>query len=222
MNPTYSNMDMTLNSKWGDEVSYMGCRTRVQANLNGEETADARGNLGFVTMNLVAPGLEVMSEENVDIREKKYYKKIDKLLALCEEQLLHRYRTICALKGKDLPFVIGQHLYMDSEDVGLDDSIEAAMRNSTLSIGFIGVAEAMKVLYGKHHGESEEVWAKAYALIEYISNKVKEMADRHHLNFTTFATPAEGLSGRFISIDRNKYGEIPWITDKGYYTNSFH
>lgn len=198
------------------------CRSRVQANINGPSQADKRGNGGFVTMNIVAPAIEVLKEEDMALRKKKYYKKIDKLLDICEEQLLHRYRTLCELKGKDVPFVIGQNLYMDADKIGSDDSIEPALKHASWSIGFLGLAEAMYLLYGKHHGESDEVYKESYELIEYIANKVKEMETKHHLNFTTLASPAEGLSGRFIAIDRDKYGVIPWVTDKGFYTNSYH
>lgn len=224
MNPTYSNMDMSINAKWGDQVSYMGCRTRVQANVNGPEVAVGRGNLGFITIGLVKPAIEVIRLGSTDknINRKRYLKKIDKLLALCEESLLHRYETVCQLKDKDITFLVSQGLYIDSEKIKPNDSIREMMKNATLSIGHIGVAEAMTVLYGAHHGQSEEVWDEAYALIEYISNKVKEMTIRHHLNFTTIATPAEGLSSRFIDMDRERFGLIPGITDKGYYTNSYH
>jgi len=216
MNPTFSNMDMSINQKYGDDVSYMGCRTRVEANVNGPAQAEARGNVGFVTMNL--PRLAIKAQGSIE----QFYQGLDEILQLCEEQLLHRYETICRLRVKDLPFLMGQKLYVDSEKLQPDDYITEAAKNGTLSIGFIGVAETLKLLFGHHHGESPEALEEGYHIVEYIFNKVQAMTDRHQLNFTTLATPAEGLSGRFINLDRKKYKVIPGITDKGYYTNSFH
>ncbi len=216
MNPTFSNMDMSINQQYGDDVSYMGCRTRVEANVNGPAQAEARGNVGFVTMNL--PRLAIKAQGNIE----QFYQGLDEILQLCEEQLLHRYETVCRLRVKDLPFLMGQKLYVDSEKLQPDDYITEAAKNGTLSIGFIGVAEALKLLFGHHHGESQEALEEGYRMVEYIFDKVRAMTDKHHLNFTTLATPAEGLSGRFINLDRKKYKVIPGITDKGYYTNSFH
>jgi len=216
MNPTFSFMDMTINKPYGIMPSYMGCRSRVQANVNGEAIAHTRGNIGFVTMNL--PRLAIEAKGNW----KKFYKLLDKLIALCEEQLLHRYEVTSKLRVKDLPFLMGQHLYMGSENLKDEDTIEEATKHGTLAIGYIGIAEVLQLLNGKHHGEDEQSHADALNLAEYIALKVKEMTQRHHLNFTTIATPAEGLSGRFISIDKEKYGDIPGVTDKGYYVNSYH
>lgn len=216
MNPTFSNMDMSINRQFGDDVSYMGCRTRVEANINGPAQAEARGNIGFVTINL--PRLAIQAQGNI----KQFYERLDDLLKLCEEQLLHRYETVCRLKVKDLPFLMGQKLYVGSENLKFEDYITEAVKNGTLSVGFIGLAEALQLLLGCHHGESEEARQEGYHIIEYIANTVKGMTARHHLNFTTLATPAEGLSGRFIKLDRKKYKVIPGITDKGFYTNSFH
>lgn len=221
MNPTYSNMDSSFNAAYGDEVSYMGCRSRVIKNCNGPNVAQGRGNIAFVTMNLVAPALEIDSSFDYEVKKKKYYKKIDKLIAICEENLIHRYHTLCNLRGKDIPFVIGQGLYIDSNLVGPEDSIEAAIKHGTLSIGFIGLAEALKCLYGQHHGESQEAWNEGYELVKYMSDKVHALTEKYKLNFTFFSTPAEGLSGRFTAIDLERFGEIPWVTDKGYYTNSY-
>lgn len=216
MNPTFSNMDMSINQPYGDDVSYMGCRTRVEANVNGSAQAEARGNIGFVTLNL--PRLAIKAEGSLE----SFYQGLDEMLQLCEEQLLHRYETICRLRVKDLPFLMGQKLYIDSENLQMDDYITEAAKNGTFSIGFIGVAETLKLLLGQHHGESQEAMEEGYRIVKYIANKVQAMTERHHLNFTTLATPAEGLSGRFINLDRKKYKVIPGVTDKGYYTNSFH
>lgn len=216
MNPTFSNMDMSINKPYGDLVSLMGCRTRVIGNRNGPAVAEGRGNIGFATMNLVRAGIEGKADK------RKVYKRVDRMLAQAEEHLLYRYKVASKLKGRDLPFVVGDSLYVGSEALGPNDSIEPMLKQGTYSIGFLGLAETMQLMYGKHHGESDAVWEEAYALIEYIANAVKEMSDRNNLNFTTFATPAEGLSGRFPILDRERYGAIANITDKGYYTNSFH
>lgn len=221
MNPTYSNMDSTFNLPYGDEVSYMGCRSRVIKNCNGPAVVDGRGNIAFVTMNLVAPALEIEADQDYEVKKKKYYRKIDKLISICEEQLIHRYHTLCQLKGKDIPFVVSQELYMDSEKIGPEDSIEPMLKHGTLSVGFIGLAEAIKYLYGQHHGESQEAWNEAFELTKYMADKVHGLTEVYGLNFTFFSTPAEGLSGRFTALDKEKYGVIPWITDKEYYTNSY-
>ncbi len=216
MNPTFSNMDMSINQAYGDDVSYMGCRTRVEANLNGPAQAESRGNIGFVTLNL--PRLAIKSQGNLE----QFYENLRQMLQLCEEQLLHRYETVCRLRVKDLPFLMGQKLYVGSENLQPDDYIGEAAKNGTLSVGFIGLAETLQLLFGKHHGESEEVRAEGIRIISCIADTVRDMSKKHHLNFTTLATPAEGLSGRFIKLDRKKFKVIPGITDKGYYTNSFH
>ncbi len=216
MNPTFSNMDMSINQQYGDDVSYMGCRTRVEANVNGSAQAEARGNIGFVTLNL--PRLAIKAQGSVE----QFYLELDEMLQLCEEQLLHRYETICRLRVKDLPFLMGQKLYVDSEKLQLDDYITEAAKNGTLSIGFIGLAEALNLLTGHHHGESIEAFDEGYRIVSYISAAVRDMTGRHHLNFTTLATPAEGLTGRFIKMELKKYKVIPGNTDKDFLTKSFH
>ncbi|MGS0763770.1 anaerobic ribonucleoside-triphosphate reductase [Syntrophomonas curvata] len=216
MNPTFSNMDMSINQPYGDDVSYMGCRTRVEANVNGPAQAEARGNIGFVTVNL--PRLAIKAKGSLD----QFCRSLDKVLQLCEEQLLHRYETVCRLRVKDLPFLMGQKLYIDSGQLQDEDYITEAVKNGTLSIGFIGLAEALILLTGHHHGESRAAFDEGYRIVLRISQAVRDMTKRHHLNFTALATPAEGLSGRFIKLDRKKFRVIPGITDKGYYTNSFH
>lgn len=216
MNPTFSFMDSSFNKAYGDKVAYMGCRTRVVANVNGDAQVEGRGNIGFVTMNL--PRCAIEAKGSVD----KFYKNLDKLLQICEEQLMHRYETACRLRAKDLPFLMGQKLYMDSDKLKPEESIREAIKHGTLSIGFIGLAETLMLLLGTHHGDSEDAYKVGYEIIEYIKDRVNDMATKHQLNFTTLATPAEGLSGRFIKLDREKYGAIQGITDKGFYTNSFH
>jgi anaerobic ribonucleoside-triphosphate reductase len=216
MNPTFSFMDTTFNSPYGGEVAYMGCRTRVIANCKGPEQTAGRGNLSFTTINL--PRLAIKARKNVD----RFYELLDEMLGLVEQQLLHRYKVVCGLHVRDLPFLMGQGLYLGSEKLSRNDTIEPAIQNGTLTVGFIGLAETLKLLLGAHQGESMEAQQLGLQIIGHMRQAVDEMGERHDLNFSLIATPAEGLSGRFIKLDRKEYGSIPGITDKGYYTNSFH
>jgi len=216
LNPTFSFMDSSFNKEYGDQVAYMGCRTRVMANRRGPAVTTKRGNLSFTTINL--PRLAIKAERNI----KKFYSLLDELTELTVSQLHHRFRVQCRLRVKDIPFVMGQGLYMGSEDLKPDDSIEPAIVNGTLSIGIIGLAEALVALTGYHHGQSEDSQALGLEIIGHIREKVDEACERFDLNYTFLATPAEGLCGRFIKMDRKEYELIPGVTDKEYYTNSFH
>lgn len=215
MNPTFSFMDSSFNSRFGDEVAYMGCRSRVIANRHGEEISARRGNIAPVTINM--PRLALRTK---DIDE--FFVELDNVLNLCLRQLLHRFNVIASLKVKDLPFLMGQKLYMGSEGLKEQDEVRDAIKNGTLAIGFIGLAEALTVLVGKHHGEDEESWKLGYQMIEGIKKAADNYSEQHDLNFVAYATPAEGISGRFIEKDRNEFGIIKGVTDKEYYTNSFH
>jgi ribonucleoside-triphosphate reductase len=215
MNPTFSFMDASFNSKYGDEVAYMGCRTRVIGNRHGEEKAGKRGNITPITLNL--PKLALRTR-NID----EFYKQLDKLLQLACNQLLHRFNVIGSLKVKDLPFLMGQKLYMGSENLKDNDEIREAIKNGSLGIGFIGLAETLLVLTGKHHGEDKETWDLGYNIIERMKQATDRFSEEHDLNFVTYATPAEGTAGRFIEKDRKEFGVIKGVTDKAYYTNSFH
>ncbi|GAB4270640.1 anaerobic ribonucleoside triphosphate reductase [Thermincola ferriacetica] len=216
LNPTFSFMDSSFNSPYGCEVSYMGCRTRVMSNVNGPEVTEGRGNLSFTTINL--PRIAIKSGTNID----KFYRELDRILELCINQLYHRYRVQARLKVKDMPFLMGQHLYLDSENLKPCDEIEPAIKHGTLSVGFIGLAETLKVLTGKNHGESAEAQEMGLQIVAHMREKMDEATERFHLNYTLLATPAEDLSGRFVRLDRKEYGIIPGVTDKEYYTNSFH
>ncbi|NPV26593.1 MAG: anaerobic ribonucleoside-triphosphate reductase [Firmicutes bacterium] len=216
MNPTFSFMDSSFNKPYGCEVSYMGCRTRVIGNRRGPEVTEQRGNLSFTTINL--PRLAIKANRSLG----KFYQELDAIIDLACRQLYHRYRVQAALKVKDLPFLMGQGLYLDSDKLGPCDPIEEAIKHGTLSVGFIGLAEALVALIGKHHGESDEAQAIGMSLVQYMRNKIDQAAEEYNLNYTLLATPAEGLSGRFVAIDREEYGLIPGVTDKEYYTNSFH
>ena len=216
MNPTFSFMDTTFNGPYGGEVAYMGCRTRVIANCKGPEQTAGRGNLSFTTINL--PRLAIKAQKNVD----RFFELLDEMLGLVEQQLMHRYKVVCGLHVRDLPFLMGQGLYLDSENLSRNDTIGPAIQNGTLTVGFIGLAETLKLLIGAHQGESSEAQQLGLQIVGHMRQAVDEMGERHDLNFSLIATPAEGLSGRFIRLDRKEYGSIPGITDKGYYTNSFH
>lgn len=222
--PNFSFLDAPFNlafyeeGNYNKEVAYMGCRTRVMANAHDPSKAVVcgRGNLSFTSINL--PRIAIEAKGDFD----KFYKDLDEKLELVSKQLLHRLKIQSAKKGKNYPFLMGQGIWIDSDKLGPDDTVGEVLKEGTLSIGFIGLAEAMVAMTGHHHGENEESKKKAYEIIkhmrEFCDNKTKETG----LNFTLLATPAEGLSGRFVKIDRKKYGVIPGVTDRDYYTNSFH
>ncbi len=216
LNPTFSFMDSSFNSPYGNEVSYMGCRTRVMSNINGPEITEGRGNLSFTTINL--PRLAIKSGTNIE----KFYRELDRILELTVQQLNHRYQVQARLKVKDMPFLMGQHLYLDSDNLKPCDEIEEAIKHGTLSVGFIGLAETLKALLGKHHGESPEAQQMGLEIVAYMRDKMDQASERLGLNYTLLATPAEGLSGRFVRMDKRDFGEIPGVTDKSYYSNSFH
>lgn len=216
LNPTFSFMDSSFNKEYGDQVGYMGCRTRVMANRKGEAITDGRGNLSFTTMNL--PRLAIKAERNL----MKFYQGLAEMIELAADQLYHRYEVQAQLKVKDMPFLMGQGLYLDSEKLSPGDMIKDVIKHGTLSIGFIGLAETLVALTGSHHGESEESQVLGEEIVAFMRNEVDKAAERYDMNYTLLATPAEGLSGRFIGMDRREYGLIPGVTDKEYYTNSFH
>lgn len=217
MNPTFSFMDTSFNKKYGDEVSYMGCRTRTIANRNGEEVSAGRGNISPITINLPRIALKA-GKNNI----KEFFNELDDILDLCHRQLLHRFAVVCELKVKDLPFLMGQKLYLGSEKLGQDDSIKEAIKNGTLGIGFIGLAETLTALIGSHHGETQEARDLGYEIISHIREYCQKASEEDGLNYACYATPAEGTAGRFTPRDREKFGLIEGVTDKEYYTNSYH
>lgn len=216
MNPTFSFMDTSFNAPYGDQAAYMGCRTRVVANCRGPAVVDSRGNLSFTTVNL--PRLAIKANRDLDV----FFKSLDEIMELTIQQLLHRYHVQANLRVKDMPFLMGQHLYLDSDHLKEGDRIEPAIVNGTLSLGFIGLAETLVALTGKHHGESEESNQLGHRIISHMRERIEEAMKKYNLNFTLLATPAEGLSGRFIKLDAKEFGLIPGVTDKEYYTNSSH
>lgn len=215
MNPTFSFLDASFNRAYGDGVAYMGCRTRVMANRCGPEVAAGRGNLAAVTLNL--PGLALRTK-TVD----GFLAELDRLVDLAARQLLHRFGIVAQRRARDLPFLMGEQIYCGSDTLGPDDPVGPALQHGTLAIGFIGLAEALLVLCGKHHGEDEAAWRLGLRIIGRLRELTDALSAQHDLNFTCYATPAEGLSGRFTAIDRDNVGTVPRVTDKGYYTNSFH
>jgi ribonucleoside-triphosphate reductase len=216
LNPTFSFMDATFNAPYGDQVATMGCRSRVIANRRGPEVTEGRGNLSFTTVNL--PRVALKAERDL----KKFFTLLDEVAELGIRQLYHRYTIQARLKVKDLPFVMGQGLYLDSAGLKPEDPIGEAIKNGTLALGFIGLAEALTALTGRHHGESPEAQELGQEIVRRLRERVDAACEEYNLNYTLLATPAEGLAGRFVKLDRKEFGIVPGVNDREYYTNSFH
>ena len=219
MNPTFMNLDADFNKVYYDQgitPATMGCRTYICANINGEAGTKGRGNIAPLTINL--PRLGILSKGDVD----KFYKLLDSKLELAREALMHRYEVLKKLRVKDLPFVAGQGLMLGSEGLTPEDSIEPILKNGSWVIGFIGLAETLVAVTGKHHGESADARKLGVEIISYIRKYTDNLIEETKLNWSTYATPAEGLSGRFILQDKAVFGEIKGVTDKEYYSNSYH
>ncbi len=216
LNPTFAFMDSTFNTQYGTQVAYMGCRTRVIGNRHGAEITDGRGNLSFTTINL--PRIAIKANGDLEI----FFAELERLMTLAARQLYHRYRTQARLKVKDMPFLMGQGLYLDSEKLRPEDTIAPVIKHGTLSIGFIGLAEALTALTGKHHGQDLKAQRLGLEIVNFMRKAVDGFAEEYDLNYTLLATPAEGLAGRFIGMDRRRFGVISGVTDKEFYTNSFH
>lgn len=219
MNPTFMNIDADFNKEFYDKgymPATMGCRTYLMKNVNGEPGCKGRGNIAPVTVNL--PRIAIESGKSID----KFFEILQQRLSLAKEALLNRYGVLKNLKVKDLPFVAGQGLLRGSEGLKEDDSIEPILKQGTWGIGFIGLAEALIALTGKHHGESEEARELGLKIVGYIRQYIDRLVEETNLNWSCYATPAEGLSGKFIKNDKKVYGLIKDVTDKEYYTNSYH
>ena len=222
--PNFSFLDAPFNLQYfkpGDyntEVAYMGCRTRVMGNVYDpdREVTCGRGNLSFTSINLPRIAIEAKGDLNA------FFRMLDDRMDLVVRQLLHRFQIQCGKKVYNYPFLMGQGVWIDSDKLGPDESVEEVLRHGTLSVGFIGLAETLKALTGKHHGESEESQKLGLKIIGHMRDRMDEESRKRRLNFTLLATPAEGLSGRFLRMDQKKYGKLPGITDRDYYTNSFH
>ncbi|MBQ7718940.1 MAG: anaerobic ribonucleoside triphosphate reductase [Clostridia bacterium] len=222
--PNFSFLDAPFNKmfyKEGDhntEVAYMGCRTRVISNAYDPErqVTAGRGNLSFTSINL--PRLAIEAGGNVN----RFFDSLDAMVQLVIDQLLARYRVIADKKVRNFPFLMGEGIWLDSDKLGPDDRVGEVLKHGTLTVGFIGLAECLKALVGKHHGESDDSQNLGLEIIGFMRKRTDEATKKYGMNFSLIATPAEGLSGRFVRIDREKYGSIPGVTDRAYYTNSFH
>ncbi|MDR2051180.1 MAG: anaerobic ribonucleoside triphosphate reductase [Deltaproteobacteria bacterium] len=222
--PNFSFLDAPFNLQYyrpGDyntEVAYMGCRTRVIGNVHdrSREITCGRGNLSFTSVNLPRLGLEAGG----DIR--KFHALLDERVDLVFRQLLHRFKIQSSKKVRNYPFLMGEGIWLDSDSLGWDDAIEEVLKHGTLTLGFIGLAETLKALVGAHHGESAAAQELGLEIVGRMRERADAEARKTGLNFSLIATPAEGLSGRFAALDRKKYGLVPGVTDRPYYTNSFH
>lgn len=222
--PNFSFIDAPFNLQYyrqghpETEVAYMGCRTRVIGNVHdpSREIVNGRGNLSFTSINL--PRLAIEADHNID----KFYEILHEKMNLVIDQLMHRFRIQSKKFVRNYPFLMEQGVWIDSDKLNLDDEVGEVLKHGTLSVGFIGLAECLKALIGSHHGESEDARKLGYEIIKTMRQRVDEESKKTQLNFSLLATPAEGLSGRFVRIDKEKYGIIPGVTDRDYYTNSFH
>ena len=229
--PNFVNLDATYNQheKWNEndpkrylyEVATMGCRTRVFENRFGEKTSIARGNLSFSTINIVRLAIECMNIADQNQRIEHFFSKLDELLEITAKQLCERYDFQKTALRKQFPLLMSS-LWVGCETLAPNDMIGNVINQGTLGIGFIGLAECLIALTGKHHGESKESQALGLRIVTYMRDRANEFSERYHHNFSVLATPAEGLSGKFTRIDRKNFGEIKGITDKIYYTNSNH
>ncbi len=222
--PNFSFLDAPYNAQYykpghpETEVALMGCRTRVVSNYydKTKEIIPGRGNLSFTTINL--PRLAIEAHGSIS----KFFESLDKMIYMVFDQLMDRFEIIAKKQVLNYPFLMGQGVWVDTDRLNPEDTIEDVIKNGTMSVGFIGLAECLVALIGKHHGESKEAYDLGYKIIKHM----RDLTDKHTvdtgLNFSLFSTPAEGLSGRFVKIDKRLYGSIPGVTDREYYTNSFH
>ena len=230
--PNFSFLDAPFNLEYykeGDyrtEVGYMGCRTRVMADVTDldNQTTGGRGNLSFTSINLprigIKHGICLKEREKADM--KGFYQELGEMMDLVRDQLLERFELQCSKHPYNFPFLIEQGLWAGGEKLGPNDRLRKLLKHGTLTIGFIGLAETLKALIGKHHGESEDAQKLGLEIIKFMRKRCDEYCKEYNLNFTLIATPAEGLSGRFVNIDKAIYGKIKGVTDRDYYTNSFH
>lgn len=222
--PNFSFQDAPFNLQYykpghpETEIAYMGCRTRVMANYADpdQEISNGRGNLSFTSINL--PRLAIKAHHNLDV----FFDSLDHMVALVIDQLFDRFEIQARKHVRNYPFLMGQGVWLDSDKLDWDDEVREVLKHGTLSVGFIGLAECLKALIGEHHGESERAQNLGLEIIGHMRDLCDEATRRTGMNVTLLATPAEGLSGRFVKIDKEKYGLIEGVTDREYYTNSFH
>ncbi|MFD2829457.1 anaerobic ribonucleoside triphosphate reductase [Corticicoccus populi] len=219
--PNFSFIDAPFNLKYykeghpDSEVAYMGCRTRIMSNVNGEENSVSRGNLSFTSINLVKIALVT---REID----EFMKKLEKYADIVIRQLYDRYLYQAGKKAGHFTFLYGQNVWKNSQNLIQSDTLQSVLKEGSLSIGFIGLAECLKVLTGKHHGETEEAQILGQRIAAVLKRKCTDASEAYHLNYSLIGTPAEGLSGRFTKKDKEIFGCIPGVTDREYYTNSFH
>jgi ribonucleoside-triphosphate reductase len=222
--PNFSFQDAPFNFQYyrperpETEIAYMGCRTRVMGNIHDpdQEITYGRGNLSFTTINL--PRLALRAQKNLDV----FFDELDKKTYLVIDQLLERFEIQAKKKVKNFPFLMGQGIWLGSDSLKWEDELGEVLKHGTLTLGFIGLAECLTALIGKHHGESPEAQALGLKIISRLRSRMDAASLEQKLNFSLIATPAEGLSGRFVKLDRALFGSVPGITDRDYYTNSFH
>ena len=222
--PNFAFLDAPFNLKYyrpgqpETEIAYMGCRTRVIGNVHdpSREIVTGRGNLSFTTINL--PRIALKSKKDI----RRFFDELDQKIDLVIDQLLERFEIQARKKVKNFPFLMGQGIWIDSDKLGWEDEIREVLKHGTLTVGFIGLAECLKALIGKHHGESEEAQELGLKIVGHMRKRMDEASLKYRMNFTLLATPAEGLAGRFVRMDRELYGTIEGVTDRAYYTNSFH
>ncbi len=222
--PNFSFQDAPFNLQYyvpgrpETEISYMGCRTRVIGNVHDKtkEISNGRGNLSFTSINL--PRLAIKANHNVE----QFFSELDRTIDLVVEQLIERFEIQAGKKVRNFPFLMGQGVWLDSEKLEWNDEIREVLMHGTLSLGFIGLAETLKALIGQHHGESQQAQNLGLEIIGHMRARCDEYSQKTGMNVTLLATPAEGLSGRFVRLDRERYGVIEGVTDRDYYTNSFH
>ena len=222
--PNFSFIDAPFNLQYyrpghpETEIAYMGCRTRVIGNVYDpkREICNGRGNLSFTTINL--PRLAIKARGDLDA----FFEGLDRMLDLCVDQLLERFEIQCRKHVYNYPFLMGQGVWLDSDKLDWEDEVREVLKHGTLSVGFIGLAETLKALIGVHHGESEKAQVLGLEIISHMRARMDQESEKRGLNFSLLATPAEGLSGRFVRMDKARFGELEGITDRDYYTNSFH
>ena len=222
--PNFSFVDAPFNLQYYQpgkpetEIAYMGCRTRVISNVYdpSRQICNGRGNLSFTSINL--PRVAIKSKGDLSV----FFDDLDHKMDLVTDQLLERFAIQCKKKVKNFPFLMGQGVWIDSENLGWEDTIEEVLKHGTLSVGFIGLAETLKILTGSHHGESEQSQNLGLEIVAHMRRRLDMDCKKHNLNFSLIATPAEGLAGRFVKIDRQRFGVVEGVTDREYYTNSFH
>lgn len=222
--PNFSFLDAPFNKEFyveGDpntEVAYMGCRTRVMANYydKSRQVTGGRGNLSFTSVNL--PRIAIKAHGDLDV----FFEDLDRKIDLIIDQLLERFEIQAKRRVRNYPFLMGQGIWLDSDKLNIDDEVREVLKHGTLTLGFIGLAETLKSLLGVHHGESKEAQNLGLEIVGHMRKRMDDATVKYGLNFSLIATPAEGLSGRFVRMDQEKFGIIPGVTDRKYYTNSFH